>query len=59
MAEPSNRYIHSWHWLQKHVLARCHAAESTKAQVKVSSMAPSRWRRRGVGGLYPAPRAHA
>ena len=42
MAEPSNRRIHSWHWLNKHVLARCHAAESTKAQVKVSG---------GVGGV--------
>jgi len=44
MAEPSNRRIHSWHWLNKHVLARCHAAESTKAQVKVSG---------GVGGWGP------
>ena len=34
MAEPSGRYIHSWHWLNKHVLARCHAAESTQSQIK-------------------------
>jgi len=38
MAEPAGRRIHSWHWLQKHVLARCNAAESSKAQVKVHRM---------------------
>ena len=34
MSEPAGRFIHSWHWLGKHILARCDAAESSRAAAK-------------------------
>ena len=48
----SGRFIHSWHWLNKHALARCHAAESSQAQVKACLMPMKAMTNREQAELY-------